>query len=512
MAVRFRIRTSAGQELSFASHEMFEDFVRSGDLSPDDLVYDGETGSWSPARTHPTVLEIEYEREDGAAAARSGADVGERFGADEAGGDDAAAAEQAPHAEAGAQAVDASPSAPEEPPEAVPSSDDLGLDLAPIEARTPEEEAQAFLRKLEAERESEIEGAGSRRIEGFTMKDSSTLADVLQPAEREPAGHEPFPGPSAKEPIRPPAKEPIRPPARPPSRREEPVRPPEPVRRPEVRRPEPPRGHAASSEVAEKSSGSGRRLLTTVLAVAVVGGGAYAGYVLLRGAAPSPVDEPETEVEPMAVEPEPEPPPREPVIASTEAAVRERAQERFLTATQGQLRDLQPVPEAWASGSYLAVPSEHPEVVDVWQSYLATIRRVRAGDAERYRTAYLAALDDAVVEGEARGTRLAAAMAEFDASAAPRAAHWDRVEALATAALQSHNALVEAEGLILYDPAVAGDGLGAGTSGRDADAQLLLRQVIELFGARLDANGLGPRAPARVREWVWDGFLDAATR
>ena len=64
MAVRFRIRTSAGQELSFASHDTFEVFVRDGDLSPDDLIYDGETGSWSPARTHPIVLEIEYEKDD----------------------------------------------------------------------------------------------------------------------------------------------------------------------------------------------------------------------------------------------------------------------------------------------------------------------------------------------------------------------------------------------------------------------------------------------------------------
>ena len=64
MPVRFRIRASAGQELSFASQEMFEDFVRSGDLSPDDLVYDAEDGSWFPARTHPIVLEIGYEESD----------------------------------------------------------------------------------------------------------------------------------------------------------------------------------------------------------------------------------------------------------------------------------------------------------------------------------------------------------------------------------------------------------------------------------------------------------------
>ncbi len=69
MAVRFRIRTSQGQELSFASHEIFEEFVRSGDLAPEDLVYDGETGEWAPARTHPLVLSIELARyEEGRAS------------------------------------------------------------------------------------------------------------------------------------------------------------------------------------------------------------------------------------------------------------------------------------------------------------------------------------------------------------------------------------------------------------------------------------------------------------
>ena len=71
MSVRFRIRTPGGQELSFASVEMFEDFVRSGDLSDDDLVYDAEDGSWAPARTHPIVLNVQYEDERAEAEAGS---------------------------------------------------------------------------------------------------------------------------------------------------------------------------------------------------------------------------------------------------------------------------------------------------------------------------------------------------------------------------------------------------------------------------------------------------------
>jgi hypothetical protein len=489
MAVRFRIRTSAGQELSFASHEMFEDFVRAGDLSPDDLVYDGETGSWSPARTHPIVLEIEYEREAGEEARPSAAGAGEPTTTDAAGTDEG----DLP-ADAATGDMKATESEGEAPPVADLSSDALGLDLAPVEERTPEEEAQAFLRRMEAERDSDIDGGGPRRIEGFTKQDSSKLAGKLEPPAPE------RPSPPSPPPVR---KKPVRTPPAATARRAE-----------TIRRPEPPRRESPPSKGAEPAAPGGRRLFVTFLALAVVAGGAYVAYSLRSDAAPAPESEPEVAVEPMAVEPEPEPepPPREPVIASTEAAVRERAQERFLTATQSQLRDLEPIPEAWASGPYLAVPSDHPEIVDVWQSYLATVLRVRAGDAERYRAAYVAALDDAAVGEEARQGRLAAAMSDFDAAAPPRAAHWDRVEALADAALRSHNVLVEAEGLILYDPAVAGESLGSGTSGRDADAQLLLRQVIELLAARLAADGLGPRVPERVREWVWDGFLDAATR
>lgn len=206
---------------------------------------------------------------------------------------------------------------------------------------------------------------------------------------------------------------------------------------------------------------------------------------------------------------------REPVIAGTEAAVRERAQERFLARTQNQLRDLEPVPDVWPEGPYLAMPSDYPEVVDVWQGYLSAIRRVRSADAERYRSAYEAALDDAGIEGETRSSRLAAAMSDFVKSMSLREAHYGRVEALAIAAIRSHDALLEAEGLILFDPS-GSTGLttriGRGTSARDGESQMLLDQVVSLLEGALEADGAGPRPGETVREWVWDGFLDAATR
>ena len=260
-----------------------------------------------------------------------------------------------------------------------------------------------------------------------------------------------------------------------------------------------------------KKSGGGRRFLSWILLLVVLAGAGYAGLQFL-GQTQEVVIDPEPDPPDAATPaPEPEPPPRVPVIANTEEAVRERAQERFLTSTQTQLRDLRSIPEAWPFGEYLSRPAEHAEVLAVWQEYLSTIRAVRAGDTSRYRVAYESALDDAVVEGVERADRLEAALTDFSAEQALRDAHYDRVEALATAAISGHQALLEADGLILYDGSGATgaqSGIGLGTSGRDAGSQLRLDQVVELLESALAADGLGPGDGASVREWVWDGFLD----
>jgi len=210
----------------------------------------------------------------------------------------------------------------------------------------------------------------------------------------------------------------------------------------------------------------------------------------------------------------PPPPPPTAVIATTEEAIRERAQERFLTSTQSLLRDLQPIPDVWLQGAYFALPSDHPEIRDLWQSYLDVIRGVRAADQDRYQAAYELALDDAAIQGDARTVRMVTALADFGADVEERDGHWDRVEAIAVAAIQSHDALLAAEGLILHDASGASGragGIGAGTSGRDTDAQLLLDQVVDLMEGVLSAEGLGPQDGLNVRAWVWGGFLNAVT-
>lgn len=54
--------------------------------------------------------------------------------------------------------------------------------------------------------------------------------------------------------------------------------------------------------------------------------------------------------------------------------------------------------------------------------------------------------------------------------------------------------------------------IGAGAFGRGDETDLLLFQVIDLLSGSVDADGLGPREAISVRAWVWNGFLDAATR
>lgn len=489
MSVRFRIRTSAGQELSFATHEMFEDFVRSGDLAPDDLVYDVETAEWSPARTVPLVLEIEYEKEaaEEAAAKAAQSDVdGEGGGAAEErpAGDEppADAAEKdtsfglslAPETgDEGGSGNEQSEVAPEDESPPLDTGGDgpgdgLGLELAPVQDVSPQDAARAFVDKMQAERRDDFDGPDpSTSMGGFQMEDPTTLAALSRAAD-------------------PPKEAP---------RREEP-------QKARIARP-----------TAPPKKGAGRKVAGLAIGLGVVGGAAWGALQLFGTGAPGVGGEPEDSAAVVVTTPPP-PPPRQPIIGTTEAAVRERAHELLLTATQALLRDLQQVPDIWATGEYLSAPSAHPEVLSVWTAYLSTIRNVRSSDTARFQAAYEQALDDAVIEGEARSERLARGMAVFAARDSLRVAHFDRVEALATAAIQSHNALIDAEGLIIYDPTGrtgVPSGIGAGTSGRDSDAQLLLDQVLDLLSSTLAAGGRGPREGSNVREWIYDGYLNAVT-
>jgi hypothetical protein len=518
MAVRFRIRTSQGQEVSFASHQGFEEFVRSGDLAPDDLVYDAETGEWAPARTHPLVLEIEYEHKEpdlpteGGQPASDGSEQAEDrttetpheategpsdFGLsltdpdqaatdpDQAATDPGQAATDPGQAATDPSQASADPGQASADPDPASASEegsvedqewpavgaDLGLDLAPsLGSLSPKEASKQFVERMESERARDRELGGGTPAEGIRMEGSTSLADMV----RSHGELAPEPSPARRR-----AGAPVR------TTREE-----------------------------DQRSGVGRRVVLAVLAAGALGAAGYLGVSYVTETGLFPVASRSSEPDP--VDPDPQPPPPPPVIAPTMGAVRERATERFLTATQSALTGLEPIPDAWATGGYLSLPSDHPRVRSVWEGYRATARRLRAQSQARYRIAYGRALADAGVrEDPDRVTRLEAGVEAFRPRVADVEAHWGRVEALAVAAIQSHDALVEAEGVILYDPSGStgrAGGIGAGTSGRDSDAQLLLDQVIDLLETALVADGMGPREGSDVREWVWGGFLAAVSR
>jgi len=446
MSARFRIRTPTGQELSFASLDVFREFVRSGDLSPDDVVYDAETREWSSARTHPVVLEIELAAEESAGAAS-----------------DEGAEATAPH--------EATADEPAGVEESTPTfaMGDIGLDLAPEPSQlSPEQEAEQFLAQLEAERVSDLSASEGVQIQSFTMEQS-----------------EPPPTLAPAPPISPPPAEPA----------------------PRAFRPErtvaAPARRAPAAE--PKPSPVWKYASLAVLAVAVAGVGLYFGPGIFAPAASEGSD---PAPEPVTAQPAPTP-----VIPATDDAVLGRASERYLTSTQALLRQLEPIPQAWLSGRYLAEPSDHPHVRDVWQTYLGTIREIRAGDAERYRVAYGRALDDAGVQEPARTTRLASGLTRFQASAAARNGHFDRVERLATVAISGHDALVAAEGRILYEPAtgprVSNDPVIEAVGRTPAD-QALLEEILDAILGELRDGG-GPGTASSVREWVYEGLLDAVT-
>jgi hypothetical protein len=445
MSARFRIRTPTGQELSFASLDVFREFVRSGDLSPDDVVYDAATREWSSARTHPVVLEIELEAEDSAAATSEG-------GAEAAAPPEATAVEP-PGVEA---------------PNPTFAMGGIGLDLAPAPNQlSPEQEAVQFLAKLEAERAGDLSASEDVPIQSFTMEQSEPLPAA-------PAG----------------AVSASTPELAPRSFRQERMA-------PAPARPAP--------VVEPKPNPAWKYAPFAILVLVLAGVGLYFGSDVFAPVA--------TEGSDPAAGPVTAPPAPTPVIPATDEALRGRATERYLTSTQSLLRQLEPIPQAWLSGRYLAEPSDHANVRDVWTSYLGTVREIRAGDDDRYRAAYGRALDDAGVQEPARAARLATGMTQFQARSADRNGHWDRVERLATVAISGHDALVTAEGRILYEPAtgprVSNDPVIEAVGRTSAD-QALLDEILDAVLGELRGQD-GPGTASNVREWVYEGLLDAVT-
>lgn len=455
MSARFRIRTPQGQELSFGSEEMFADFVRSGELSAGDLVYDATTGEWSPALTHSLVLGLQAGHPPGDSA--ESVDAGPEAGASQIPTD----------AEEGAGGADDGSERDLE------DASGLGFELAP--EQTPEEAAAAFVKELEAERESAFERREEMR--GLKPDDSGTglLRDLERTPPEPPAGptHEDRPGFAADPPPAGSSNEPA--------------------------------AHSRKSVKAPSRRRFSRRpvfsgaSLFWLLALAVVGAGVVFGPDLVALALN--VDGTGTGGVETGV----------PILPDTEEALRDRASARFLSRALSALSGLPPVPREWLDGRYLSNASAHTPVREAWNAYLEAIRRLRVDEAELYSAAYLSALDDARVSGATRTLRLASALSRFERDRAMRAAHYDRVTELATAAIDLHDLLVEREEVITYEPAVgpriSTDPILQAAS-TDPETQQLLETALDRVLDALSARELGPVEAAGVRAWMFEGLRD----
>ena len=457
MSARFRIRTPQGQELSFGSEEMFADFVKSGELSAGDLVYDATTGEWSPALTHSLVLGLQPGSPEPASDG-----PGEGAAGDASVGRD-------PHA-----SVEDDRSAARQAGD--PSG--LGFQLAP--EQTPEEAAAAFVREMEAERESVFE----RPEEMRGLKSDESGAGLLRDLDRTPPPP-PSTGPLADRPAGGFAADP-------------------PAPRPggdeaERSRPSARHGRSVRSRRGPRFSGA---FVFWMLTLGAIGVGVILGPELVALAMNTDAAEPG------------EPDTGVPILADTEEALRERASARFLSRALNSLSGLPTVPGEWLDGRYLANASGYPGVIDTWTAYLDAVRRLRVDETELYSASYLSALDDARVSGATRTLRLASALSRFERDRPERAAHYDRVTELATAAIGLHELLLDREQSIEYEPAV-GTRISADpilqAASADPETQRLLEAALDRVLDALSARRGGPVEAAGVRAWIFDGLKEVVT-
>ncbi len=463
--MRFRIRTSQGQELSFASEEMFADFVRSGAVSPDDLIYDGATGEWAPARTHTLIMELEAdsfaESEEAAAEATEG----------------------------GSESVTETETKTDDAGEG-----DLSFGLSLAKETTPDEASAAFVAEMEAERSTDFDQIDT--IEGLRIDPTgSGIIEDLVPA--------------------PPEK---------PEKKEAPMsfssrgdaggsrsRP----SLPEPRRPKPKRA-TPKQEPAKPGGKRSKAFGAIVVGIIGIGIGVGIAAVLFGPELMSRVQNQAEDDPPPVVDPQPEPEPEpEPSIPDTEEALRTRATERLLSTLRTELAVLRPIPDIWLDGAYLSSPSTYPDVREVWQEYLEVIRGIREQESELYTGAYLGALDDArVMTPATRTLRLAGAVAAFEEEVVHREGHYTRVDELVSAALVLHDLLTELEGSITYEPA-QGPSLSADpviqAVGRDEETQQQLNDALDRVLDALSADGLGPVDADVVPSWVFEGFREVIT-
>jgi hypothetical protein len=452
MEARFRIRTREGEELCPESTEIFAELIRSGVVRPEDLVYDSLTGEWVPAALHPTVrLLKDTLKETPASGSPDEPDAAPASRDVEHAGAEASGVEKAGAVRGDEEGLDLTGS----------------LDLVELPSVSPEEEARAFIERMEDERRSNPndEPALSREI----PLTSPTTPFKWGAPEAHPGGED-----------------------RPPRRRR--------------RRP-------ATFRVPVSQHSRTRHSWTRLGLLGLAAASSFALLAVFASVArPSRVGGHVSD--PAGAESAAPRVPRR--IADTEGAVRGAAFETFVSSVDRMRGSLGVgrVPAAWLTGRYLADPTSYPEVPQYWQRYLEYVEQVEAEESSLYRAAYLQALDEARVTGPVRSLRLATALEDFDAAHNVRAAaSYSRAWELAAAALALHDTLVALQGRVSYEP-VTGPHVSAApvieAAGKDPGAQARLNAALDRVLKALRVNGYTMNVGA-VPTWLAANLRNSGT-
>jgi hypothetical protein len=130
MKARFRVRVAGGREFTLDTLDAFARRVHAGDITPYDLVFDGLTGEWAPARSHPAY----------------------RLSVDPlVTGTDVPLSDEVDVAEDGASGGQADRS--------VQDADPAEMALVDVDAPSPDEEKRAFIARMDEERRADPDRA-----------------------------------------------------------------------------------------------------------------------------------------------------------------------------------------------------------------------------------------------------------------------------------------------------------------------------------------------------------------
>lgn len=448
MGSRFRIRTKEGEELTPKTVEIFSELVRAGAVRPDDLVYDSLTGEWAPASVHPMVRLLHDPLVVDPTAERLG-----RMLADP------------------------------------PDDADLALELVEPEAASPEEEARAFIAKMDEERRSDPDRPALSLEVPLVQGGTEVASDfVPEPQVRVPEAHEP----ETHEPEAPEPGAPVGPP------REEFV---------------PSKAEAEPAAIVERLVPRRRRPAAYRLpgrGLAAIAAGAFVVVILFvmwprRMSYPPPGAGAETSEAVSQAR----------AVPVTEEQTRAVALAGFLDgveALRGEM-GVGDVPGMWLEGQYLADPASYPDVRSYWTGFLAFIDAARGAEATLYRGAYLTAAAEAGLSGPVRSLRLASAQEDFAGLRGRRAVIYEKLEDLASAALALDDLVLQLRGRVTFEP-IRGPRVSADpiieAAGIDADAQARLEVALDrVLLALQGTDGAPSKDRAGVPGWLAEGLREA---